>query len=370
MEVYKMENVISRDAYAEAGVDAAKEEVALERMLTWITKTFAFRQQIGSVQMDIGQFANVIDIGHGMGLALSTDGVGTKLLVAQMMDKYDTVGIDCVAMNVNDVICVGAEPIALLDYIAIEEADPDFLEAIAKGLYKGAEIAGVTIPGGEVAQVGEMIRGKRENRAFDLVGTCIGILQLDKKIIGENLEEGDVLIGLTSSGIHSNGLSLARKVFFTDSGLTCDKRITALDRTVGEELLEPTRIYVREIMEMLNSNINLKALINITGGGLLNLLRVASPVGFVINNLPEPLPIFNAIQEYGSISDGEMYTVFNMGIGFCVVVPKADVPKVFEITQKHNLESCEMGYVVKDAEKTILLESKGLLGNESGFSKS
>ena len=364
-----MENVISGDAYAAAGVNAAKEEVALKRMLTWITKTFAFRQQIGAVQMDIGQFANVIDIGHGMGLALSTDGVGTKLLVAQMMDKYDTVGIDCVAMNVNDVICVGAEPIALLDYIAVEEADPDFLEAIAKGLYKGAEIAGVTIPGGEVAQVREMIRGTRENRAFDLVGMCLGMLPLDKKIIGENLEAGDVLIGLASSGIHSNGLSLARKVLFTDSGLTCDKHIAGLDRTIGEELLEPTRIYVPEIMAMLNADIKLKALVNITGGGLLNLLRVASPVGFVINNLPEPQPIFNAIQDYGSISDEEMYTVFNMGIGFCVVVPQADVPKVLAITQKHNLASYEMGYVVKEAEKTIRLEPRGLLGKESGFSK-
>ncbi len=364
-----MEGIISGTAYTEAGVDVAKEEVALKRMLTWITKTFALRQRIGSVQMDIGQFANVIDIGHGMGLALSTDGVGTKLLVAQMMDKYDTVGIDCVAMNVNDVICVGAEPIALLDYIAVEEAAPDFLEEIAKGLYKGAKTARVTIPGGEVAQVREMIRGSREHRAFDLVGTCIGMLQLDKKIIGENLEEGDVIVGLASSGIHSNGLSLARKVLFADSKLTCDKHIAMLDRTIGEELLEPTHIYVPQIMDMLNSNINLKALINITGGGLLNLLRVASPVGFVINYLPEPQPIFNAIQDYGSISDEEMYAVFNMGIGFCVIVPRADVPEVSEITQQHSLESYEMGHIVKEPENTIVLEPVGLLGKESGFSK-
>jgi len=142
-----------------------------------------------------------------------------------------------------------------------------------------------------------------------------------------------------------------------------------LNRTLGEELLEPTRIYVPQVMEMLNSDIHLKALINITGGGLLNLLRVASPVGFVINYLPEPQPIFNVIQDYGSISDEEMYTVFNMGFGFCIIVPESDVSKVFKITQQYSLESYKMGYVVKEPEKTIILEPRGLLGKESGFSK-
>ncbi len=354
--------------YAEAGVDAVQEDIALKHMLTWITKTFAFRQQVGSIQLDIGYFANVVDIGHGIGLALSTDGVGTKILIAQMMDKYDTVGIDCVAMNANDVICVGAEPITMLDYIAVEQADPELLESLAKGLHDGAEIARVTISGGEVAQVRDIIKGQRPGRAFDLVGVCVGTVPLDRIITGKNLEDGDVLIGLASSGIHSNGLSLARKIFFEIKQFPPDKYLPELGRTIGEELLEPTHIYVPEVMEMLNADINIKALFNITGDGLLNIIRAQSVMGFVIDYLPEPQPIFRLIQEHGNVSDKEMYTVYNMGIGFCVAVSPSDASKVRAIAEKHGVASYEMGYVVREPEKTIIVKPKGLVGKQSGFS--
>jgi len=351
--------------YAEAGVDSAKVETALKEMLTWITKSFNLRRGIGEVKLNIGYYANIIDIGNGMGLALSTDSVGTKVLIAQMMNKYDTIGIDCVAMSVNDIICVGAEPITMLDYIAVAEAAPDFMEDLAKGLYRGAELANVTIAGGEIAQVGEILRGTPNGHAFDLVGMSIGTVPLDKIIIGEDLEEGDVIIGLASNGIHSNGLSLARKIFFEQQGFSLDKYFPELGRTIGEELLEPTHIYVSEIMEMLKGGVKIKALFNITGDGLLNLLRFASPMGLIVNHLRQPQPIFKLIQEYGKISDEEMYTVFNMGIGFCVIAGKSEVGKVKALAGKHGVESCEMGYVVKEPENTVIVESKGLVFKET-----
>src|SRR5579884_1391754 len=196
--------------YKKAGVDYDQQDRIMGNLTYWVTRTFEF--QPNTVKLPLGYFANVIDIGNGLGLALSTDGVGTKILVAQMMNKYDTVGIDCVAMNVNDVLCVGAKPIALLDYVAVEAPRDDLMGALIKGLYDGAEQARVTIPGGEIAQVREMIRGVRDKYAFDLVGTCAGTVRLDKILYGEQTRPGDLIVGLRSTGVHSNGLSLARSV--------------------------------------------------------------------------------------------------------------------------------------------------------------
>jgi phosphoribosylformylglycinamidine cyclo-ligase len=209
--------------------------------------------------------------------------------------------------------------------------------------------------------VGEILKGTPNGQAFDLVGMAIGTVPLDKIIVGNDLDEGDVIIGLASSGIHSNGLSLARKIFFEQQGFPIDKYLPELGRTIGEELLEPTHIYVPEVMEMLNTGVKIKALFNITGDGLLNLLRFPSPVGLVINNLMEPQPIFNLIQEYGNISDEEMYTVFNMGLGFCVIANKSEVGKIKAIADKHGVESYEIGGVVKEPEGTVMVEPKGLV---------
>ena len=354
-------NVKNGLTYQTSGVDALKEDASLSQMLQLVKQTFSFRKDIGAVKLDIKYFANVIDIGHGLGIALSTDGVGTKILVAQMMGKYNTIGIDCVAMNVNDVICVGAEPLSMLDYLAIEHPDPGFLVEIIKGLCKGCEISRITLAGGELSQIKEMIKGKREGHAFDLVGMCIGIVPLDKIIIGQSIVERDVVIGLASSGIHSNGLTLARRVLFDKMGFSVDTHLNQLGRTVGEELLEPTHIYVPEVMEMLKAGANIKALINVTSDGLMNLLRIESKIGFIIEYLPEPQPIFNLIQEHGNISDEEMYTVYNMGIGFCVVVDPKDADQVMSIAKEYGVESFQLGYAVNEPQERVIIKPRSLI---------
>jgi phosphoribosylformylglycinamidine cyclo-ligase len=201
----------ARMTYRAAGVDTDQEEGGLQSLRKLVEQTFHYSRP---VRLPLGYFANVIDIGDNVGLAISTDGVGTKILVAQLLDKLDTVGIDCVAMNANDVLCVGAEPISMVDYIAVEAMDPAILGEIAVGLCRGAEIAGISIPGGEVAQVAEMIRGEKDGRGFDLVGTCVGLVPLDRVLFGEDTRDGDVVVGLRSSGGNSNGHTLARRVFF------------------------------------------------------------------------------------------------------------------------------------------------------------
>jgi phosphoribosylformylglycinamidine cyclo-ligase len=262
--------------YTAAGVDPAREEAALKQLLYWVNQTLDFPKGGGSVELPSGYFANVLGIGQGQGLAISTDGVGTKVLVAQMAHKYDTIGIDCVAMNVNDVLCVGAEPMAMVDYLAVEEPMPDLLEQIGKGLYEGARRAEISICGGEIAQLKEIVKGVKPGYAFDIAGTCVGLVPLDRVIVGQDIARHDVVIGLRSSGIHSNGLTLARQVLFDSAGLAPDKYFPELGKTLAEELLEPTRIYVPEIKDMLRSDMEVKALMHITGDGFFNLTRVKS----------------------------------------------------------------------------------------------
>jgi phosphoribosylformylglycinamidine cyclo-ligase len=358
-----------RTTYTSAGVDTFQEEHSLQHLLKWVKKTFMFKKKVGSPKLEMRYFANVLDIGGSMGLAIATDGVGTKILVAQMMNKYDTIGIDCVAMNVNDIICVGAEPIALVNYIALEKPSDDLLEGIGKGLYEGARIANISIPGGEIAQIREMITGSKENYGFDLAGTAVGLVSLEKIIIGQDIREHDIVVGFKSSGIHSNGLTLARKVLFESKKFTIDRYFNELGKTIGEELLEPTHIYVPEIMEILNSNIIVKALIDITSDGLLNLTRVQSNVGYVIDYLPEPQPIFSLIQDFGNIKDEEMFRVFNMGTGFCIISPESELEKIIRVANKHNVEVFKMGYVIEDFERKVKILPKNLIGCENKFYK-
>jgi phosphoribosylformylglycinamidine cyclo-ligase len=354
-------------SYKAAGVDSGQKDQAMQRLSSWVERSFALRPK--EVQLPLGYFANVIDVGNGMGIALSTDGVGTKILVAQMLDKYDTVGIDCVAMNVNDILCVGAEPLALLDYIAVQVPNPDLLENLAKGLYYGAELARVTIPGGEIAQIKEMIQGKRDGYAFDLVATCVGKVPLDKILTGAAIEEGDIIIGLASSGIHSNGLTLARKIFFEKMGWAPDRFVPELGRSIGEELLEPTRIYVREVREMIDAGLRIKALAHITSTGFLNLNRAAASMGYMLDKIPEPLQIFRLLQREGGISDEDMYFTYNMGIGFCVVLSPADADAAHAIARKHKTQSYAIGYAISDPEKKVFIPSVRLVGFDDKFSK-
>ena len=221
-----------------------------------------------------GHYASVIRIDEQTGIALSTDGVGTKLVLAEQLRRYDTVGIDCVAMNVNDVICVGAEPLAMLDYLAVERADPEICEQIGVGLARGAELAGIEIPGGELAQLGELVSG------FDIAGACFGIVDLDgDRSTAPRSQPGDAVIGLPSSGFHSNGYTLARRALERSPSTT-----TRLGRPLGEVLLEPTEIYVKPVLELLRSEVDVRGLAHITSGGLGNLLRLRAEVGYEIDD--------------------------------------------------------------------------------------
>jgi phosphoribosylformylglycinamidine cyclo-ligase len=335
---------VNRSAYARAGVDtgrAGQAVAALVSVLRTIDPGRESRAVLGS-----GHYANVLRIDERTGIALSTDGVGSKVIVAEQLGRFDTVGIDCIAMNVNDVICVGAEPIAVLDYIAVEEADPDVLRQIAEGLKAGAEQAGVEIPGGELAQLPELIRGHPSPYGFDLVGACFGTVALDSIVTGARIEAGDAVIGLPSSGVHSNGLTLARRAL-----PDLDEKPPELGgRSVGETLLEPTVIYVRAVLELLRSDeLEVRGLAHITSGGLGNLLRLEAEVGYRIDSPLPTLPIFDLIAERSGAGEDELYEVFNMGCGFCCVVPEADAARALEILGARHPGAAVIGHATADA---------------------
>jgi phosphoribosylformylglycinamidine cyclo-ligase len=346
-------------------------QLGLSALLEWVNATSRFRPTgVGRRVVDVGFFASVVAITDTLGLALCTDGVGSKVLVAEMLGRWDTIGIDCVAMNVNDAICVGAEPISFLDYIAIERAVPETLEQIARGLYRGAELAGVSIVGGEISQIPEIIKGHRPGDGVDLVGMCAGIVPLDRVILGQHVAPGDVVIGIRSSGVHSNGFTLARRALFEMGGLRADQHVSELGTTVGEELLRPTDIYVRPVMELLNvRRLPVRALVNITGDGFLNLPRIQAAVSFQLDALPEPQPIFGLIQRLGRVPDAEMYRVFNMGIGFCIVVPDdaAVIRAVVETFAAHRLGASAIGRVVADDRRRVFLPNQRLTGEGNEF---
>lgn len=354
-------------SYADAGVQSMGEGSALAGLLASIKPTFGFPRSLGKPLLPLGYFANVLDLGGGMGLALSTDGVGTKLLLAQLMGKYDTVGIDCVAMNVNDILCVGAEPIAMTDYLAVQVPQAKLLTELGKGLRRGAELAHISIPGGELAQVQEMVRGAREGQGFDLVGTCVGLVPRDHLRVGADLVAGDVLIGLASSGIHSNGLTLARRVLLDQGGLKLTKAVPEFSRTVGEELLEPTLIYVDFVLAALQAGMPVKALMHVTGEGFFNLTRVSAPVGIVITDLLDVPPVFQLIQQLGDIPDEEMFQVFNMGVGFCVITPPSSVDATLALARRCGHHGKAIGYITNDPERTITIEPKRLQGRHGVF---
>lgn len=347
------------EGYRESGVDVAEADRGLANIVSRITATWP-KSGLGAVQLPIGYFANVVDAG-GVGLAFCTDGVGSKAIVAQMMKKYDTVGIDCVAMNVNDLLCVGARPLSMVDYIAVETADAAMLDQIAVGLAEGARQAGISISGGEISQLPEIVHG------FDLVGAAIGTVPLDRLIVGRDLRPGDAVIGIASNGIHSNGFTLARRALFERGKLSVDDVPAGLDRPLGEELLRPTHIYVPEILDILEQIRSVKALIHITGDGLLNLPRVDAEIGFVLDNLPPAPPIFALIEEQGGVSLAEMYEVYNMGIGFCVVVAQADAEPALAILGRHGRDASVIGHAVADAAKTVRLTGQGLVGSGKKF---
>ena len=271
--------------YREAGVDIEAEDKAIRGILSTLKTKLP------------GHFAGIVEFGDSY-LAMGTDGVGSKIMVAEHLNKYDTVGIDMVAMVSNDVLAIGAKPIALVDYLAVEKVDSKQIAEIIKGVAEGARQAGCDVISGETATLPDVING------FDLAGTCLGVVKKDEIITGEDIRDGDVVIGLESSGIHSNGLTLARKVLDLD--------------TWGGELLTPTRIYVKEVLSVLTPEVH--GLSHITGGGLRKLKRILPKgLGAEITDPLEPQRIFKEIQKQGKVSDQEMYRAFNMGMGFAIV---------------------------------------------------
>lgn len=303
--------------YRESGVDIHLENRSIDAMKAVLTSK---RKGFGAPMTEIGHYAGLLDMGS-FALAMTTDGVGSKVLIANAIRKWDTVGIDCIAMNVNDLYAIGAEPIAFVDYLAVEKVDPERAAQIAIGLRRGAELSNMTIVGGETASLPEIIRG------FDLAGTAIGIVDKDKVVTGEKVQVGDALVGVPSDGLHSNGYTLARRII-AQSKYTYFDQMPGSDKTIGEELLTPTRIY-HEIVELVRE-CDVHGLAHITGSGLLKLHRITS-LGFEITDPLEPQPIFHLLQELGNVDDAEMYRTFNMGMGFVIVVPEEEVAKTCRI---------------------------------------
>ena len=349
---------VERGAYARAGVDQLLSGNAVTALVDVLAGIRTGRPSRAALES--GHYANVLKIDDRRGLALSCDSVGSKVIVCEQLGRYDTIGIDLFGMNANDVICVGADPIALLDYIAVEEANPEVLEQIGIGLRAGAEQAGVEIPGGELAVLPDVVRGHPSPRGFDLVGFCVGLVDLDAVITGEAIEPGDTLIGIPSSGIHSNGLSLARNVL-TD----LDEQVDGV--SVGDMLLEPTVLYVRAIRELLDSDVDVRGLAHITGDGFLNLLRLDADAGYRVG-APLPVPrVFELIAERGGVEDAELYEVFNMGCGFCVVVPNDDADAAVALLSGHHPGTAVIGQATT-ATGVVELPKQGLIGRRGeGF---
>jgi phosphoribosylformylglycinamidine cyclo-ligase len=315
--------------YKKAGLDLAKYEETIAGIQPLLARTHdrarvippPFPPRKGG--KGTGGFASLFDLGGRYKqpvLVTCTDGVGSKLKVAALMGKYDTVGIDLVAMSVNDLICTGGEPLVFLDYIAMPQDDPPLSVALLKGISDGCLEAGCSLVGGETAILPDFY----QPGDFDMAGFAAGIVERDRLIDGRAIQAGDLVIGLESSGIHSNGYSLVRKIVFEAAGLSVSDRVEELGRSVGEELLTPTRLYVKPILNLLAATAPgaIHGLANITGGGLPdNVARILPPDKQVVvqRSAWTSPPVFGWLQRLGGVADGEMFRVFNMGIGFAVI---------------------------------------------------
>lgn len=326
--------------YRDAGVDVNKIRTAQKSIGEIISATHKLLVA-GKVVSGFGHYAGLIKIGSEL-LALHSDGVGTKVLIAQLMNRFDTIGIDCIAMNVNDVICVGAQPVGFVDYIALRQPNERLLEDVAKGLAEGAKQSQMAIVGGETAVLPDVIAG--EENAFDLAGMVMGVVK-GKPILGAAIKQGDIILGVESSGLHSNGYTLARKVLL--SKYSVDDNANHLVQSVGEELLIPTKIYVRPVMEILKKKIKVHGLANITGGSFTKLPRLNSRVRYDLDDLPAPIGIFKQIQVDGEIDSKEMYRTFNMGVGFCVIASKASADDIVSVFAKFRMRCKAIGRIEK-----------------------
>ena len=318
----------AKSAYAQAGVDIDLEATAIRALI----RNLKYRRKGKYTMMgDVGHFAGLIDFGP-LCLALTTDGVGTKMLVADQMEDWSTVGIDCIAMNVNDLYVMNMEPVSFVDYIATDKLSIDKMAQIGIGLNEGAKQANIDIVGGETASLRGLVHG------LDLAGACLGVQEKKKIITGEKIRPGNKIVGVPSTGIHSNGLSLARRV--VEKYGSYDTKLTN-KKTIGQELLTPTRIYIE--VPKVTAKCTIHGMCHVTGGGLLNFKRL-SKYGFVFDNPIAPPEIFGWIQKKGDISDEEMYRTFNMGMGYAYVVPEKSVACITKMVNGAKV----VGEVVKE----------------------
>ncbi|MFZ5966873.1 MAG: phosphoribosylformylglycinamidine cyclo-ligase [Bacillota bacterium] len=330
--------------YREAGVDVHEGARAVELMKQHVKRTFT-----KNVLCDLGGFGGLFELDlTGMEkpvLVSGTDGVGTKLKIAFLTDKHDTVGQDCVAMCVNDILCQGAKPLFFLDYVATGKLQPEKVADIVKGISDGCVKAQCALIGGETAEM----PGFYSDGEYDMAGFAVGIVDKNKIIDGSRIKEGDVLIGLPSSGIHSNGYSLVRRLFFDRLGYSTDQTIEALGCTLGEALLEPTRIYV-DVCTKVMEKFDVKGMVHITGGGFYENIPRIIPEGLGVDIFLESwevLPIFKLMQELGNIETDEMFTTFNMGIGMIMVVEEKDGQEMMEYLESIHEKAYLIGRVSK-----------------------
>ena len=335
--------------YKDAGVDVANGQKEVELIKKLVEKT-----QSENVLSKLGGFSGLFSLENlnikNPVLVSGTDGVGTKVMLAQMMNKHDTIGIDCVAMCVNDILCQGAKPLFFLDYIACGKLVPEKMEKIVKGVADGCLQANASLIGGETAEM----PGLYKKNDYDLAGFCVGIVDKEKIITGEKIKKGDHIFGLKSSGIHSNGYSLVRKIVLEKEKLSLDEKIEGLDTSLGEELLKPTQIYVKEILALLEK-IEINGLSHITGGGFYENIPRMIPDGLCakidVRNIPLP-KIFSLLEKWGELDKKDMYETFNMGVGLVFAVDKKDIEKVKEIIDEDEL--LDLGEVIENDEKIDL----------------
>jgi len=337
--------------YKSAGVDVDEGQRAVKLMKEHVKSTFN-----SNVLADIGGFGglfslNINDYKEPV-LVAGTDGVGTKLKLAFMMDKHDTIGQDCVAMCVNDILCQGGKPLFFLDYIATGKLVGEKIAQIVGGIAEGCKLAGSALIGGETAEM----PGLYNKDEYDLAGFAVGIVDKTKIITGDNIEDGDMILGLSSSGIHSNGYSLVRRLFFDILDMKTTDYVEELEKTLGEELLKPTKIYVKPILGLIKE-INVKGISHITGGGFYeNIPRILPEnVDAKIDvDAWEVPPIFKLIKQKGNISDKEMFSTFNMGVGMAIVVSKEDVDKSIQLLNSLGESANIIGGIVKGQKQVIL----------------
>ena len=340
------------ESYAAAGVDITAGYKAVELMKKYVARTVT-----EGVCSDVGGFGGLFELPEGLKkpvLVSGTDGVGTKLKLAFIMDKHDTVGIDCVAMCVNDVICSGAKPLFFLDYIACGKNVPERIADIVKGVAEGCVQSGSALIGGETAEM----PGFYPIDEYDLAGFSVGVVDKEKILNNKEMQEGDVIIALPSSGVHSNGFSLVRKVFDVENADIKTPLQRLGGKSIGETLLTPTKIYVKPILALLEE-VKVKGISHITGGGFYENIPRSIPDGLgakVNKSAVKILPIFSLLQETGNIPERDMFNTFNMGVGMSVVVNKEDAEKAIEILKANGEDAYIIGEIIKSEEKIIIVD--------------